>query len=220
MFVLTVTISLLVFIAETSVFIPIFEYINVLRLVNWASPASYVLNFFFISYIVFIVTHTVFRIKIYHVFSLHKKHSSSSSLIFSSINLARVCYPLCYNYLSMTHINHAGFLTFFGDMDLSTSVMWIFPMLMIVFGVFNLINIYDTIMGYLGLGTFDFDDDDAREKDVEGHSVLLERLKKRNIDNHKMEMIQLLWNHVIYTFDFQSPIHIISNEQRMWSFAF
>jgi hypothetical protein len=72
------------------------------------------MNCLLMFYIVYIVTHTVFRIKLYRVFSLHKKHSSSSSLIFTAINLARICYPLCYNYLQITHIKNNAFLTFFG----------------------------------------------------------------------------------------------------------
>lgn len=131
-----------------------------LSLVNWASPAAYVMNCFLTLYIAYIATHTVFRIKLYHVFSLHKKHSSSSSLIFTAINLARICYPLCYNYLQITHIENAGFLTFFGDINFNSKFVFVFPLLMILFGLFNLFDIYDTIMGYLGFGSIAFDEED------------------------------------------------------------
>lgn len=160
LFALTVLVSLLIFIAEVSTFIPLFEYINVLSLINWASPASYIMNCLFLFYIVYIVTHTVFRIKLYRVFSLHKKHSSSSSLIFTAINLARICYPLCYNYLQITHIGDSAFLTFFGDLNFNSKYVFIFPILMILFALFNVLDIYDTIMGYLGLGSYAFDEDD------------------------------------------------------------
>lgn len=42
-------------------------------------------------------------------------------------------------------------------MSLDYKYAFVFPILMIVFGIFNLFDIYDTIMGYLGLGNFAFD---------------------------------------------------------------
>lgn len=128
-----------------------------LSLIDWGSPASYIMNCLLTFYIVYIVTHTIFRIKLYRVFSLHKKHSSSSSLIFTAINLARICYPLCYNYLQITHIKNVAFLTFFGDRNFDTKYVFVFPIIMIVFAIFNLFDIYDTVMGYLGLGSYAFD---------------------------------------------------------------
>lgn len=78
--------------------------INILTLIKWDSPASYIMNCLLTFYIVYIVSQTVFRIKLYRVFALHKKHSTSSSLAFASINLARIAYPLCYNYLQITNM--------------------------------------------------------------------------------------------------------------------
>ena len=57
---------------------------------------------------------------------------------------------------------------------------------MIVFGIFNILDIYDTIMGYLGLGSYDFDEDDAKEKAEDGKKILSERFQNRNIDNNKV----------------------------------
>lgn len=153
----------MIFLAEISTFISVFSYVNILSIINSASPAtSYVMNCFGTFYIVYVVTHTVFRIKIYKVFSLYKKHSSSSSLMFTAINLARICYPLCYNYLQIAQIKQAAFLTFFGEINFDSKYVFIFPIIMIVFGLFNLLDIYDTIMGYLGLGSYAFDEDDER----------------------------------------------------------
>ena len=52
---------------------------------------------------------------------------------------------------------------------------------MIIFGVFNVLDIYDKIMGYLGLGSYAFDEEEAMEKTEEGQKILVERLKQRNI---------------------------------------
>ena len=58
--------------------------------------------------------------------------------------------------------------------------------------MFNLFDIYDTVMGYLGLGSYAFDEEEATEKSEEGRKILIERLKQKNFDNLQMEMIQLL----------------------------
>ena len=117
------------------------------------------MNCVLMSYIVYIVTHTVFRVKLYKVFSLHKKHSTAASLLFTSINLSRVCYPLCYNYLQITDMPGSSFLNFFGDVSIPNKYAIIFPILMIIFALFNLFDIYDKIIGWLGLGSYAFDDE-------------------------------------------------------------
>jgi hypothetical protein len=71
-------------------------------------------------------------------------------------------------------------------MNFNSKYLFIFPIIMILFALFNILDIYDTIMGYLGLGSYAFDEDDEKEKAEEGQKILVERLKERNIENHKM----------------------------------
>lgn len=52
----------------------------------------------------------------------------------------------------------SAFLQFFGEVNFDKKYAIIFPILMIIFGVFNLFDIYDKIMGYLGLGSYAFDE--------------------------------------------------------------
>ena len=137
---------------------PFLSGANLLSLIQWDSPQSYVMNCLLTLYCVYIVSQTVFRIKIYRIFALHKKHSTASSLVFTSINLARIAYPLCYNYLQITSMPDSAFLQFFGEVNFDKKYAIIFPILMIIFGVFNLFDIYDKIMGYLGLGSYAFDE--------------------------------------------------------------
>lgn len=126
--------------------------------------AGLLVNTLLTGYVGYIVTHTIFRVRVYKVFALHRGHSSASSLLFTAINLARVSYPLCYNYLQITGLPPASFLDFFGDVTLSAEIMVIFPILMLVFAGFNLCNLYDKIMGYLGLSSYAFDEEEAEEK--------------------------------------------------------
>ena len=113
------------------------------------------------SYIAYLVTHSIFKIKVYKIFALYKGHSTASSLLFTSINLSRVCYPLCYNYEQITDFSPSGFLNFFGSVTIPQQYTIIFPILMIVFGLFNAFDIYDKVAGYLGMASYAFDDEEA-----------------------------------------------------------
>lgn len=63
---------------------------------------------------------------------------------------------------------------------------------MLLFAAFNLLDVYDKVMGCLGFGSLAFDDEEAKEKQEEGRNILIERFKERNIENNHLEMIQLL----------------------------
>ena len=186
MFGVVCLVGVLVFVAEVCSFIPVLSVINVLRVIQWDSPISYIMNCLLTFYIVYIVSHTVFRIKLYRVFALHKKHSTASSLCFTAINIARVAYPLCYNYLQITNMPNSYFITFFGDSNIGSEYGFIFPVIMVVFAVFNLFDIYDKIMGYLGFSSYAFDEEEAQEKTEEGQKILVEKLRERSIENSKM----------------------------------
>lgn len=51
---------------------------------------------------VYIITHSIFEMNVFGMFNLHKRHSTGASLLFMAINVARISYPLCYNYLQIT----------------------------------------------------------------------------------------------------------------------
>lgn len=129
---------------------------------SWGGEVAYIFNTCLTAYIAYIVTNTIFRIKIYKIFALHKGHSTASSLLFTAINLSRICYPLCYNYLQITNMPSSSFLHFFGEVTIREEYTIIFPILMLAFAFFNMFDIYDTIMGYLGLGSYAFDDEEAQ----------------------------------------------------------
>jgi hypothetical protein len=156
---LTTVLSILIFFAELATFAQFLAPANVLALVSYGGTTGWVINTLLTAYVAYIVTHTIFRVKVYKVFSLHRGHSSASSLLFTAINLSRVCYPLCYNYLQITGLPESSFLQFFGEVTIRAEIMIIFPILMLTFAVFNIFNLYDKIMGYLGFGSYAFDDE-------------------------------------------------------------
>ena len=108
---------------------------------------------------------------VFGLFNLHKRHSTSASLLFMAINVARISYPLCYNYLQITGMPDIAFLEFFGEIQMGGKNAYIFPILLIVFGVFNLLSIYDRVMACLGLGRYAFSEQDG-ETDEGGKRII------------------------------------------------
>lgn len=192
LFVATSAISCLIFFAELSTFATFLSPINLLGLMGWGGQVAYFLNLFLSIYIAQMVVSSVFRVKVYKIFALHKKHSTASSLLFSAINLSRICYPLCFNYEQITNLPDSAFLGFFGEVNINPRFAIVFPILMLLFAFFNIFDFYDRVAGYLGLSSWAFDEEEAQEKKQEGRSILVERFKERNSQGNQMEMIQLL----------------------------
>lgn len=71
-------------------------------------------------------------------------------------------------------------------MNIAREYVIIFPILMITFALFNAFDIYDRVVGYLGLASYAFDDEEAQEKRQEGRNILVERLKERNTQNNQL----------------------------------
>ena len=118
MFIISTIVSSIIFFAELSTFATFLVPANVLRLLGWGGHLPFSFNILLMSYISYIVVHSVFRIKVYKVFALYKGHSTASSLLFTAINLSRICYPLCYNYEQITDLPQSGFLDFFGNVTI------------------------------------------------------------------------------------------------------
>lgn len=102
LFVLSVIVSAVFYLAEISIFTT--KKISVIYWLNYDMSLAYFVNCVMMVYVVYVVTHTIFRVKIYRVFELHKGHSTAASLLFTSMNMSRISYPLCYNYLQLTSI--------------------------------------------------------------------------------------------------------------------
>lgn len=114
LFLATTAISCIIFLAELSTFATFLSTVNVLGLMGLGGQVAYFFNLFLCIYIAQLVVSSVFRVKIYKIFALHRGHSTASSLLFSAINLSRICYPLCFNYSQITNLPDSSFLSFFG----------------------------------------------------------------------------------------------------------
>lgn len=61
-----------------------------------------IFTFCTLGYILFCVFYGFFKLKIYSMYGLYDNHhTSSSSLLFTSINFSRVSGPICFNYLDI-----------------------------------------------------------------------------------------------------------------------
>lgn len=149
--------SVLIFFAEIATFAPFLAPANVLALISLSGVSGLILNTFLVGYVAYVTTHTVFRVRLYKSYALHRGHSSGSSLLFTAINLARVSYPLCYNYLQMAALPPSAFLDFFGEVTLHHGITVIFPFLMLVFAALNIFDVFEKAMGCIGLSSFAFD---------------------------------------------------------------
>lgn len=113
--VITIFLSTVIFIGEISSFVPPLQKINILIYIDNTKPAiSYILNSLLLIYMTYIITHALFEMNVFGLFNLHKKHSTAVSMLFMALNLARISYPLCYNYLQITGMPQSAFLDFFG----------------------------------------------------------------------------------------------------------
>jgi hypothetical protein len=112
--------------------------------------------------------------KIFGLYSLHPHHSTSASLLFTSVNISRVSYPICYNYLQMTGLPKTAFLSFFGEISMGDRNVYVFPILLLAFALFNVVDLYDRIMTCFGLGNYGFNQDEKEESRREGKRVVEE----------------------------------------------
>lgn len=181
-FVAATALSLLVFLAELSTFVPAVTVVNVPFQINGVRvPALvYCLNTALLLYVVYVVSHAVFEMKVFGLYSLHPRHSTAASLLFASVNLSRVSYPICYNYLQLTGLPRTAFLSFFGEVNLGEADAFIFPVLLLAFALFNVFDLYDRVMTCFGLGNYAFTQDEKEDTRREGKRVVEEWTRARS----------------------------------------
>lgn len=187
LFVCSTILNIIIFIGQLSTFVPFMEVVNTLVYINEipSAPVVYIMNSMLLLYIVYIITHSIFEMKVFGMYSLHPNHSTAASLLFTSVNLSRVSYPLCYNYLQITGMPKSAFLDFFGEISIGDRNTYLFPILLIVFALFNLFDIYDRIMTCFGLGNYAFNPEDDAETKREGKKIIEEAIAKRTFEPKK-----------------------------------
>ncbi|CAD8078221.1 unnamed protein product [Paramecium primaurelia] len=139
-------------------------------------------------YMMFCTYYGLFAMKISGLISFNKHHHTDApSLMFGSINFARVSFPLCFNFIQITDIledQATSFSETVGNLAESLFVQsykTILPLMLLIMCFFNLFNIGDKLMRTIGLGQY------AQQERIQGMSLegkkIIEKereLKKKN----------------------------------------
>lgn len=153
-----------------------------------------------LSYIILCTYFGLFNLKLSGWYGLYpNNHTDSSSLVWSSLILARLSAPLCYNFLLFLKIKKTVYSEVMGLIDLlpfvGTQFTSFFPLLLIVFCFLNAFKIYGKVMSTLGMSQLSFEDSHSHTKVNEG-KALVQRAKserQRNFDayNRKPSSIEI-----------------------------
>lgn len=144
--------------------------------------------------------YSLFKLRLFGIFTLHPRNSSPGPLITNAIYLIRLQFPLGYNYLLMLFPPNASgqsaystsiaFRTLFGS---SMSTVPLFghgfviyaPLVLALLCVFTLLNVYSRLLGFVGIDLEEtslaaVDEEDAAERLREG-SMLLDQAYRRKL---------------------------------------
>lgn len=152
-----------------------------------------------LSYMVCTAYWSIFRLKVAGWYGLYPNHNTdTSSLLWCASMLARLAAPLCYHFLLLIRVKGTTFQAIMGQMNVvpvvGQSFNEIFPVLVFVLCLCNLLNLYSRLVQLFSLNTFEVKFDgallhDKSETLAEGKRLIqYERLKCAEdahfLDNH------------------------------------
>lgn len=114
---------------------------------------------------------SVLRLKISGVYGLYPDHNTDSvSLLWCALILARLAAPLCYHFLLLARLHGTQFQHFMGQMDvvpvLGGSFNKVFPALVGILCLCNLLDLYARVVQCLGLYSFAFEGQPVEHQDL------------------------------------------------------
>lgn len=119
----------------------------------------------------------LFRIKFSVSKSLFRRHSESSSLLWTSAFLARLITPLGFNFLKLIKVTNTQYSDVMGALNLvpllGEEFSIYFPALIIPFCLANYLKLYSRLMAWIRLQKFTFTDRFEEEKALEGLELLV-----------------------------------------------
>jgi len=126
---------------------------------------------------------SVFRLKISGWYGLYPDHNTdTASLLWCALILARLAPPLCYHFLLLTGVDGTEFQRFMGQMDvvpiLGGSFNEVFPCLVGVLSLCNLLDVYTRVVQCLGLQGLTFEGVPVDSEDIVVHGKWLVRRER------------------------------------------
>ena len=124
-----------------------------------------------------------FSVKLASWYELYKGHSDPVSMIWSGTILARLIYPMSYNFITIMkapNTSYSQVLTILDDFTILGDGMnrYFFPVVLVLFFLLNLFNLWSRMFNALGLSQFSFDDFETESRIKEGRITVDQRRKE------------------------------------------
>jgi hypothetical protein len=126
---------------------------------------------------------SLFRVKIFGMFSLNKRHTDVPSLAFIAAYMCRLTFPLCYNFMNIIQDDQTQFSEFMGQMDMNSVLdgfQLYVPILISVIIILNLFSIPSKIGKCCGVGDLFSEDYVDQHSNAEG-KLLLQEARQNDI---------------------------------------
>eukprot|EP00929_Paragymnodinium_shiwhaense_P030693 TRINITY_DN17350_c0_g1_i1.p1 TRINITY_DN17350_c0_g1~~TRINITY_DN17350_c0_g1_i1.p1 ORF type:complete len:639 (-),score=90.56 TRINITY_DN17350_c0_g1_i1:159-2027(-) len=151
-----------------------------------------------LSYMVCTAYWSIFRLKVAGWYGLYSNHNTDiSSLLWCASTLSRLSAPLCYHFLLLVRVEGTSFQALMGQINvvpvLGESFNKVFPMMVCVLCMCNLLNIYSRLVQFCGLDALEFDwalsqPTDANELLAEGRRLVERERRRRSEERSLLEM--------------------------------
>ncbi|KAM3130152.1 hypothetical protein pb186bvf_017755 [Paramecium bursaria] len=130
-----------------------------------------------LMYMSFCTFYGLFRINFAGMYGFYKhQQTDAPSLMFGSMNLSRVSFPLAFNFLQLAQVTKTPFTQVLGDMDvvpvLGMSFSYCLPILLILASLFNFFEIYEKILIAFGMPDNEGTKDQFEVREEQGKKLL------------------------------------------------
>mmetsp|Transcript_20431 Transcript_20431/g.20157 ORF Transcript_20431/g.20157 Transcript_20431/m.20157 type:complete len:282 (+) Transcript_20431:1039-1884(+) len=154
---------------------------------NFNFATTFILLFIPLSYMLACIYFGFFSVKLASWYELYKNHSDPVSMIWSGTMLARMIYPMSYNFITLVRAKNTAYsvvLTILDDFTILGRWMnlYFFPVVLVLFFVMNVFDIWSKLFNCLGLNQFSFDKLETESRIQEG---------KISVDQRRKELFEI-----------------------------
>jgi hypothetical protein len=144
---------------------------------------TYLLMFIPLFYMLICTYFGLFSVKLASWYELYKGHSDPVSMIWSGTIFARLIYPMSYNFITIMKVentNYSNVLTILDDFTILGDGMnrYFFPIVLIIFFLMNLLNLWSRLFNACGLSQYSFDEFETEGRIKEGRITVDQRRKE------------------------------------------
>lgn len=176
--------SLALLYAEFSNFVKInFSMFNWILDKDLGFLVSYFLMSIPLGYMLICTYFGLFSVKLASWYELYKGHTDPVSMLWSGTIFARLIYPMSYNFITIMKVKNTNYslvLTILEDFTILGDGMnrYFFPIVLIIFFVMNLLNLWSRLFNACGLSQYSFDEYETEGRIKEGRITVDQRRKE------------------------------------------